>query len=337
MLLHYVQIHQVNSWIDYLVSVLRSNDSTCVISYDHKGHWPEIKDLPPRLWLRSSGPITWGGGSQVTALLQMFIHALTLPQQWSYLINLSGQDVPLKTPEQMADFEKRAKIRNTDAFVNFYGTMGGVAEQLAIWDGIPDSYEDDFEEIFLKGRVKAEISRVVRARFFSPDTDPEMRYYCRHLFECKNNYARKCLRIDKPSPAEIERRRDILARYGSHGGRAWYILSRRFVEEFVNSPVARELAAYLDNVFCGDELFIQTWIRTESARLKLNIVDANMRFRTGDPVELSDTLVPELEASSALFARKFDPARQPRLAEWIQQRVPAPEVLDISRLLQQAG
>ncbi|MFC3124528.1 beta-1,6-N-acetylglucosaminyltransferase [Pseudoroseomonas globiformis] len=333
MLLYYVQIHQVNPWVDYLASVLRSEGSACVISYDCPGPWPNVTNLPARLMLRSSGPITWGGGSQVTALLEMFTHALSLPHRWNYLINLSGQDVPLKTPAQLADFERRALARGHDAFINYYGQMAGVAERFSIWDGVPDSDPNDFENVHLKGRVMAQFSRQARRRFFDDATDPEMRYYCRPLFLCQNNYARKQLRIDKPSIAEIEYRRAFLERHGSHGGRAWYVLSRRFVEAFVRSPFTRELQNYLNGMFCGDELFVQTWIRNEGERLKLKIVESNMRFRHGDPVTLTESLIPELTASSALFARKLDAASQPQVAEWAQARIPSPETLALSQSL----
>jgi len=97
-------------------------------------------------------------------------------------------------------------------------------------------------------------------------------------------------------------------------GSQWVMLPRAFCEWLVHAPITRQIAAYMRGLLLTDELIMQTLVANGPFANKVaddfgrEIVWPGPRTFT-----IEDLLM--LRASSALFARKFDAARDPELMD----------------------
>lgn len=95
-----------------------------------------------------------------------------------------------------------------------------------------------------------------------------------------------------------------------YGGAQWWSLTGNCVAEIAEYAARHPMLRYFfHHTFCSDELFFQTCISRTSYHT--GVTNDNRRFlkwpvdNSQSPMELEETLWPELWQSSALFGRKF--------------------------------
>lgn len=98
----------------------------------------------------------------------------------------------------------------------------------------------------------------------------------------------------------------------AHKGSQWVMLPRSFCEWLVSAPVTREIARYMRGLLLTDELIVQTLVANGPFGDRIAENYGREIVWPGPKTFTIDDL-PMLRASSALFARKFDAARDPEL------------------------
>ena len=106
-----IQAHDHLDRIKSIVELLKSDKSLILIHVD--GRSQELKDelidwIEENQWtdirvMEKSYTVTWGDFSMVLVELAGFFELLDWSDEWEYVSNISGDDLPLKTPEEMID------------------------------------------------------------------------------------------------------------------------------------------------------------------------------------------------------------------------------------------
>jgi hypothetical protein len=114
------------------------------------------------------------------------------------------------------------------------------------------------------------------------------------------------------------------------GGSAFWGMSRdsmAYVTGF--SDANPSFTEYFRHVFCPDEMFFQTILM--NSPLRSSVVGNDLRYIRWDPatsyahpVTLTTADLPDMMASGALFARKFDPAVDSELLDLIDRHLDGP-------------
>ena len=108
------------------------------------------------------------------------------------------------------------------------------------------------------------------------------------------------------------------------GGSSYYTLNRRFCELLLDSPLLPAYRRMYKYTYAADESFMQTFLY--NSPMRDSIVRDNLRlidWREGlaQPTTLMSSDVALLEASDALFARKFDLALDPAVFDFLEARL----------------
>ena len=97
-------------------------------------------------------------------------------------------------------------------------------------------------------------------------------------------------------------------------GSQWVILPRAFCEWLVRAPITRQIASYMRGLLLTDELIMQTLVANGPFANRI-ADDYGREIVWPGPKTFTIEDLPMLRASPALFARKFDAARDPELME----------------------
>ncbi len=127
----------------------------------------------------------------------------------------------------------------------------------------------------------------------------------------------------------IPARRSLPVGLRAHGGPGWWTMSREAVREVLDTVRRRpEIPRFFRHVDIPDELFFHTILLSSPLRDRIGHDslrhvrwDAHRRSPTGSPDWLMSTDLEELRASTALFARKFDPARDRGVLDLIDREL----------------
>src|SRR5689334_20934837 len=102
MIMYVIQVHHLPSQIPMLVELLNAPKNEFIVNVDP--HSPITRELLTarlrelsldRAVVRRGTPITWAGISQVHGWIDVLKFALRWSADWKYLINLSGECLPL--------------------------------------------------------------------------------------------------------------------------------------------------------------------------------------------------------------------------------------------------
>lgn len=109
--------HQNAEQLDGLIGLLASPADIILVHVD-AGADPAVHDVirrrqgQPNFRVLPSRRMSWGGWSLARALLDAFVDLCASPLDWDYLINLSGQDMPLRPAGELRDFLSRQNGAN---------------------------------------------------------------------------------------------------------------------------------------------------------------------------------------------------------------------------------
>jgi hypothetical protein len=202
--------------------------------------------------------VAWGGWSLVVPGLRAIDFFLRCSRYWSYYINLSGQDYPIKPRGAIRDTLKESWPRN------FVG-----------------------------------VGRFADIRISEPD-DPHLER--RLTFDL---FGRRRLETPFRLPAPTAINMD-------YKGPAWHILDRDFCRWMMNAPVRRAVERYLRWTLLPEEVFFQAMIMN-SPFADTRIDHCGHEVIWPGPKVLDSGDYDHLMRSPALFARKFDEAKDPNI------------------------
>ena len=239
----------------------------------------------------------WGGIELVDAALDGLARAFR--DGCDYFFLLSGQDLPLRSVNEILAFADEARDRS-------YLSYWPLPTPRWRYEGRDRT---DFYSYTVRGRRETCIPR-------GEDTSS---------LSLKGRALNQALRVR--TALQPPRRHPDYAQ--PFGGRQWWNLSRsaadyvlRFLEEH---PDYRR---YHEYTVCPDELFFQSILAGTSFTDANHIVNDSLRFMRWPEGEthpriLTAADVPAMLASGALFARKFDADLEPAALAELTQRVPA--------------
>jgi len=242
----------------------------------------------PNARIMQSGNCRWGGYSMVDIELKAIQQMIEWDSDWSFFVNLSGQDFPLKTQDNIKSFLKGREDKN---FITVF--------------------DDEF------------ISRWVnpyplfRPRAISPNHLNARTRVERYYWEIPHSRRILYLPLIK---------RDFITGATWYAGWQWCLLNRDFCEYICHACEVKKYVRFFRHSFIPDESFFQTVIMNSEYRD--TVVNDHLRtiimlpngvkiFRERD----YDLLV----SSGGLFARKFDETVDPFIISRLEQRVSATE------------
>lgn len=226
--------------------------------------------------------VSWGGSSQIDAELEL-LSCSTTRGCYQYYHLLSGSDLPLKSQDEIHDFFNK---NDGKEFVDFFNKKF-IDEKRVI-----------YYHFFRNFYGRSETINKFLVKMFS-----KLLLYFQILFRIKRT------------------NKDINFQKGSN----WFSITDNLARYIVTkTDWIREIFSYTD---CADEVFLQTLVINSRFidnvyNLKFdNSIFGNMRLTLWDGKNchvFTDKDIDVLKNTDALFARKFDLTKQPKLRGWIE-------------------
>lgn len=328
-MIHYdIQHFGDTTWLPWLVGLLQHPQDSFRISYDApqeavarldadmRGH-----DIAARnLVVERSVPIRWCGPSQVVGQIHALRRALAF-EGWEFFVNLSGSCAPLQPRDQLIARLTTAFRQGETAHFNQYMVRQPVT--------LPEEDPDAPEEQERLGRLNLVGNARLLEMFRDPDFFPLKRAANRLYVHCREpEDAPEQLHVSCPDPEEMAFRKEYLARYPHHCGRAWFILHRSACEAlvaFFDSSDFEESARFFLTAFEPDESFLQTLIMNGLVLSPEVVGPDALRTFGGGPRVLNDDSMGLLDdQQNAFFGRKIQHPKAELLRRLIETRVRRP-------------
>lgn len=259
-LLFLVQVHEVTRQLRWLIRWLTQDGDLCLISADCP-----IADLdaPPGVTIVRSPPVTWGGYSQVSTLLESYARAVMLGD-WDFVINLSGTCFPTKPLSALKEFLHQLHVDKTSL-------VGSVRYGDPKIEALRSFEHSRFKPLnLLKSRgVSLYCDKNVEDSFKTMQESPVFHAEWRAGFYVEDIAEAKTLIVRALSEFEAEYRRRILKEYPLYFGRAWYCFRKEAIPILLDLANASPIATVLRNSFEPDEIFIQTIIRNHPDAMRI--------------------------------------------------------------------
>ncbi len=239
--------------------------------------------------------IGWGGAGTLRKSINAAFFLLDADKRWDYFVNLSGQDLPLQSPDAIK--ERLAK---------------GLEDQISYIRACklpPEKIED--HEVFNKTQKIVQWGDRGHTKIFgNPGTiHPKDATAVRWLVDVTEVGEKGEVYVGTCDPLLLRRRQEFFSKYDFAVGANWFNLHRAMLEHMRNDPFAYELFDVLRTTFIPDESYFQTYIKNSAFREKTSNDYGRLILRPG-PVprvkvfEMSDW--EDIDASNELFGRKFD-------------------------------
>jgi hypothetical protein len=311
MILYTLQVHHRPEQIPALVELLNAAGNAFIINVDPQSSIDRdtlaarLKELGVRRFIvRRGTPVTWAGISQVHGWIDVFEFALRWDQEWKYLINLSGECVPLVPQSSVLSFLEEHSRNGRRAHMWFYTPKLPHDNYHLTSCGEADAADLATNKVTFAERVAALIQADILPLFTDRKTDPIWQWELRGAVHVTDLVLEKKLVFRKLYPFEAAQRRRQTARIPLAGGRAWYLLRRDAVEDIMSDPLLPDVVALLEHYLSSDELFMQTLIRNSAKFKPEQIGQMNAHFKQGDPIWVADSMADQLFSSDAFFVRK---------------------------------
>lgn len=328
MIHYFIQTHNIYENYDWSFSLLYDDLNSYSISVD--GSADELERAKAVAAGRSnisafrSVPVVWGGMTVVTSILRGILHALGI-RGWTHFINLSGYDAPLWSQPAIRRYLQDKQEKGYDSFIGYYGDMP------VQWDFQREFVENYGEWSALRNFPYVVSRNDFREIFDSKDTSPIMNWTRRPAVHVTENILRKRIFCRSLSDQERQTRMalfsDFVPRY--RGGRQWFIFSREMCEWIAGSGETVKLIDILRDTLIPDEAFFQTLVEAAPASLRKRVFPNNLRFSSGDPIQLTDDALPHVKVSKALFARKLTWHASDEMRAFLQERQQGVETVPI--------
>lgn len=283
-----------------LCRALETSDPGClvVVQFDSgSARLPRASDLGARV-IFTRDRVIWGDGSYADALIQSM--GALLADEWDWLVVLSGQDYPVR------ELSVLHLELGSDAFDAYAPARSGAPTEMSCDDEIVQRY--GYRYRWFNGNWPR-LARAVVARSARP------------LSLATGGWLRLQPRPRGMGPGIGRRRRPTpFSEYRPcFMGSDYVAARRRLVEEFV-ALLEREpelLEHYRQTFIPSESLFatVFRWIAAD------RVADRNFHFMQysgrANPRSITSADLPQLWASGAIFARKFDDS-----ATWVEELLP---------------
>jgi hypothetical protein len=256
--------HKAPAQLERLLRAIHRPEHAYVIHVDAAAE-PACHEVAAH-WRRAHGNVAllrprncrWGGWSTCAMELAGLRALLRMPARWDYYVNLSGQDFPLRRPEEMC---AQLEAQDGRSFMLWFDPVA-----TGIWEKPLRRIRLWYVEVPFSKRVAT-------------------------------------------LPRAWARDRRFLLRGGTwYGGSQWRVLSRSLAEWVATTPFWRE-KLFFRNTCLPDESFFQSVVLNSPRRGEVVCDDLRkVEWRRGPerPRIWREEDLPELDASPAFFARKFD-------------------------------
>jgi len=235
--------------------------------------------------------IIWGGPEMIDTQIEAMALALQVDPQWSHLLNLTGQDFPLKT---RAEVVARLAQDPGRSFVSWFDPL----QRPRFWKNARERiarYHPAWPWLHRLLAVPG-LGRRVRALFGWTNQRPWIPGYRR------------------PFPGFF--------RY--FGGANHVVLARAAVRHLVHDPAARRIRRWLRGAAHSDEIVFQSVLLNSPLAPSLaneSLREIDFPLHSAHPRTFTAADLPRLLASPALVARKFDLAADSAVFDSLEARV----------------
>lgn len=287
--------HRNPAQVARLFSVLWNREDTFVLHFDRRA--PEalhalgrrLADGHPNVHLMKPQAIVWGGPQMAEVQVEAMRIALERGTRWTHFLNLTGQDFPLKSRDQM--------IERLDRGASYLGWFDPLDNGL---------WRNACERLVRFHLPYAWLQRVLALRGVGRGL--------RRVFGWQNRL---------PSIPAYHRAWPDFFHY--YGGANHIVLAREAALYVVEDPAARRIRRWLRHAAHSDEILFQSVLL--NSPLAGTIVNETLReidfpAHSPHPRTFTSADLPRLLGSSALLARKFDPAADPHVLDILESRLP---------------
>jgi len=297
---YHILCHDNFAQVGKLLGALYSEDDVFLIDIDQGRKKPRIRAL--KKWLAKDNVhinfdsgIGWGASGILRKTLLGAYRLLEHDSSWQYYVNLSGQDLPLKSNS----FIKEHFARHADQGLNYLRCHKGDVVELESLE--VDNYHDHTVMWGDRGHTKV---------YAKPGTiNPQVDLYARTFVDVAEAGEDGAVYIGTVDPVLHRYRKAFFSKYPYHVGSNWCSLHRSLVQAMQDDPFAEELYAVLKTTSNPDESFIQTYVMNTDFRDRISKDYGRMILRPG-PVPKVKVFNQQdwdaLSGSDQLFARKFD-------------------------------
>jgi hypothetical protein len=296
-LAYLILAHKSPEQVERLFRAIHHSDDYFVLHFDRRAEvrlhelgrtltrkYPNVTVLPPRA-------ILWGGAIMTEVQIAAMQCALDRSSTWQHFINLTGQDFPLKSREEiLAKLTPRAGT----SFVSWFDPLQG-----NLWQNARARLNHYYFD-------SPGLTRILQI--------PGIGHRLGRLFGWTNQL---------PHMPFYRRRWPGFFRY--YGGANHVILNREACVYLNNDARARRIRHWLRHAAHANEITFQSVLL--NSPLAPTLVNAHFRDiifpspNSPHPTTVTATDLPRLAASEAFFARKFDPVKSAPVMEALEKKI----------------
>jgi len=307
MIAYHVLCHDNLPQVVELIESLYSPDDAFLIDIDD-GKRPDLRPLDAlkgraNVEIRRDADIGWGAAGTLRKTLEGSFRLLERTG-WQYYVVLSGQDLALKSNAHI----KQRLSTGLDGRLSYVRCHRAEPVELSALPvknpgPKPKRWED-------RGHTRLWAMPGV--------VSPHVHMYARRLVDVTEVGQLGQVYVSACDSLVTRRRDDFFARFPLYTGPNWFTLHRSLVEHMRNDPFAYELYDLMRTTFIPDESYYQTYIKNSDWRDRVDHDYGRLIVRPADhPAPKVFTLAdwPLIQASNALYARKFDNRRDARVVQ----------------------
>ena len=303
---------------------LYSADDVFLIDIDHgqdlKAGARGLRRLKPwsnldNVHITLDANVGWGASGILRKTLQGAFKLLELDKSWRYYINLSGQDLPLKSNTQI----KKVLAAGDETGANF----------IRCFKADPITLESvKVDNIGRKTMLWGD--RGHTRLYAKPGAiNPQVDMYARTFVDVAEAGEDGAVFFGTVDPLLHNHRQAFFKKHPFFIGSNWFNLHRDLIQTMHSDPFTGRLYSLLKTTSNPDESFFQTYIMNSDFRDTVNKDYGRLIVRPGPVprVKIFDRHDWELiNESSAMFGRKFDTRRDRRIVKRVLQARAEPGV-----------
>jgi len=289
--------HRLPSQVARLFTALYHRDDTFVLHFDWRAPRElhalgrELADTHPNVHVLPARRIVWGGPVMGEVQIEAMATALDCDRRWTHFLNLTGQDFPLKSRDEMI---ARFAAAPDKSYVSWFDPLNA--------DGLWSNARERLTRYHLTWAWLQALLSI-----------PGIGRRLRQLFGWTNQL---------PSLPGFERKWPDFFKY--YGGANHVALSRSAVRYLVENPAAKRIRRWLRAAGHPDEILFQSvLLNSPFAPYIVNETLREIDFPRHSPHPRTFTTedLPRLLESPALLARKFDAAVDPAVLDELESRI----------------
>lgn len=296
---------------------LYSTDDVFLIDIDHGQNlnassrvlrWLKPWSKLDNVHIRLDANVGWGASGILRKTLQGAFKLLELDKSWRYYINLSGQDLPLKSNAQI----KKVLAAGDEQGTNF----------IRCFEADPITLESvKVDNIGRKSMLWGD--RGHTRLYAKPGAiNPQVNMYARTFVDVAEAGEDGAVFFGTVDPLLHIHRQTFFKKHPFYIGSNWFNLHRDLIRVMHNDPFTGELYSLLKTTSNPDESFFQTYLMNSDFRETVDKDYSRLIVRPGPVprVKIFDRHDWDLiNESAALFGRKFDTRRNRKIVKRVLQ------------------